>query len=70
MSYDPPEPCMCGAEDCRRCRPLTWREALYDEDQGYDPDDPKHPTWAERQADRADYFRDRDRDDELNGDLR
>lgn len=27
-----PEPCMCGADDCRRCYPANWRESCVDED--------------------------------------
>jgi len=26
MSYYPPEPCMCGADDCRLCRPFSFRD--------------------------------------------
>lgn len=33
-----------------------------DEDQGYDRNDPKHPTWAERNAEKADRHRDQQRD--------
>lgn len=22
------EPCMCGADDCRHCYPMTWRQAV------------------------------------------
>ena len=35
----------------------------FDEDAGYAPDDPKHPSWAERWADGADTARDRFRDE-------
>ena len=54
MSY--PEPCMCGADDCPRCYPHSWRDA------GYDEDDPKHSTYAERQADAADHYRQEQKD--------
>lgn len=37
----------------------------HDEDMGYDRTDPKHPTWAERSADYADYLRDQRRDEEF-----
>jgi hypothetical protein len=30
----------------------------WDDDAGYDLDDPKHPTWSERQAEKADYYKD------------
>ena len=33
-----------------------------DDDSGYDEDDPKHPDYAERRAEKADYERDRKRD--------
>lgn len=26
------EPCMCGAEDCKRCRPGTWMDCLDDDE--------------------------------------
>lgn len=55
-----PEPCMCGACDCRKCR---GRPAVRDE--GYDEDDPKHSTWADRQADAADNYRQRMKDNDL-----
>ncbi len=31
MTYEP-EPCLCGASDCRMCNPAGWRECDYDED--------------------------------------
>ncbi len=36
-----------------------------DDDSGYDEDDPKHPDYAERRAERADYERDRKRHGDL-----
>ena len=34
----------------------------YDDDQGYDPSDPKHPTYADRMADLADEMKERERE--------
>jgi hypothetical protein len=28
-----PELCMCGADDCRLCRPLSWRESSSEDDE-------------------------------------
>lgn len=58
-----PEPCLCGADDCRRCYPNSWRESCSDD--GYDEDDPKHSTWAERQADAAEMRWESERDEAL-----
>lgn len=41
------------------------KESMYeewDDEEGYETDDPKHPDYAERQAELADYERDRARD--------
>ena len=48
------EPCLCGATDCPRCYPMTWREnILYDKYE--DSDDPRpYDEWlAEYLAEEA-----------------
>lgn len=42
-------------DDCTHCGPDA--EFADDDDCGYEPDDPKHPTYAERMFDAADRAR-------------
>lgn len=42
---------------------------FFDDDSGYELDDPKHPTWAERMADRDDDERKRAKEDTPPGDF-
>ena len=38
--------------------PMLEMDDEWDDESGYDLDDPKHPTWAERQLEKADFARD------------
>lgn len=37
--------------------------SFWDDDAGYDRDDPKHPDWADAMADRADMQRKREKEE-------
>lgn len=52
--FDPPEPCLCGADDCRLCRPNSWRESEYDEDRDDEEDRRDHELDAARDEADAD----------------
>ena len=39
--------------------------SIFDDEAGYDLDDPKHPTYFDREAEEADRRRKIDREDEL-----
>lgn len=43
---------------------------LFDDEAGYDRDDPKHPDWADAMADRADMDRKREKEDRAEADDR
>jgi len=45
--------------------PMLEMDDEWDDESGYDLDDPKHPTWAERQREKAEWARDYARDSEL-----
>ena len=52
--------CKCNFEMPGTCPGPANCPMCQDEEEygGYDMADPKHPTWAERMADHADYLRD------------
>lgn len=52
--FDPPEPCMCGADDCRLCHPNSWRESEYDENRDDEEDRRDHELDAARDEDDID----------------
>ena len=63
-----------GCDSCASTKAENQAEALYIERQqeakhdletGYELDDPKHPTWAERQIDKADAERKREKEEGL-----
>jgi hypothetical protein len=45
--------------------PMLEMDDEWDDESGYDLDDPKHPTWAERQREKAEWARDYARDSAL-----
>lgn len=38
--------------------------SMWDDEAGYDRDDPKHPDWADAIADRADLLRKREKEEQ------
>jgi hypothetical protein len=67
---------MCGATDCPSCGPAQGYRVerdIYgrhynpdeDDDCGYDRDDPKHPTYADRLDDAADHYREQSKNARL-----